>query len=429
MSGSIRPEAGATERSGASEVVPLALAAIAVPLLGWAFWALVLRLGSNDFHDYWLAGRLVLEGHSPYDLGALRELAAREHLALEVGGGYSYPLPFALAMVPFAALPFRVALVAFNALSLLAFGLTVAAWTLWAHGRSPDLGRRRLGLALGAGLYPPVYGTIVNGQANLILFPLLALGMVLALDETRASRRFGGGALIGLATIVKLVPGVVIVPLALGRRIGAAAAVVAGALVALLAAVVVAPWAAAGSSGLAALFDPDSYYTNQSINGFVTRLVQPTGRTVPLFGDAFDPRPAMIALTALFALLTLLALWRSRTVLGTPRGAALGLGLALVAGVAGAPKESYWNEALCLVAVGLLIAVDAPDVRFGRFGRLDRGLLGAWFATAVLWAGVWAIEPARSGPLAPLLNLLWSSSLYGLLALWLLFVRRLRQPC
>jgi hypothetical protein len=108
---------------------------------------------------------------------------------------------------------------------------------------------------------------------------------------------------------------------------------------------------------------------------------------------------------------------------------ALGLGLALVAGLAGAPKTSFWNEALCLVAVGLLVTVDAPDVRFGRFGRLDRGLLGAWFATAVLWVGVWAIEPARSGPFAPLVNLLWSSSLYGLFALWLLFVRRLRQPC
>jgi hypothetical protein len=42
---------------------------------------------------------------------------------------------------------------------------------------------------------------------------------------------------------------------------------------------------------------------------------------------------------------------------------------------------------------------------------------------------VWAIEPARSGQLAPCVNLIWSSSLYGLLALWLLFVRRLRLPC
>ena len=98
----------------------MALAAIAVPLLGWIAWTLVLRLGSNDFHDYWLAGRLVLDGRSPYDIGALRDLAAQQHLSLEVGGGYSYPLPFALAMVPLAALPFEVALVIFNAASLAA---------------------------------------------------------------------------------------------------------------------------------------------------------------------------------------------------------------------------------------------------------------------------------------------------------------------
>lgn len=407
----------------------LALAAIAVPLLGWAFWGLVLRLGSNDFHDYWLAGRLTLEGRSPYDVDALRELAAQEHVSLQVGGGYSYPLPFALVMVPFAALPFGAALLAFNSLSLVAFGLTVAVWVLWAHGRSPELARRRLALAVGAGLYPPVYGTVVNGQANLILIPLLALGTACMLEETRPLRRFAGGLTIGLAAIVKLVPGVLILPLALGRRTGAAAGVVVGALAALLVAVYVAPWGAAGSNSLASLFDPDSYYTNQSINGFVTRLVQPTGRTLPLFGNAFDPGPVMIALTAAFALLTLLVLWRSRSVLASRRGAALGLGLALVAGVVAAPKDSFWNEAFCLVAVGLLVAVDAPDLRLDRLGRLDRGLLGAWFATAVLWVGVWAIEPAISGPLAPCVNLIWSSSLYGLLALWLLFVRRLQLPC
>ncbi len=429
MSGSGEEHTGASGGAGRSEAVLLALAAIAVPLLGWVFWALVLRLGSNDFHDYWLAGRLVLEGRSPYDVGALRELAAQEHLSLQVGGGYSYPLPFAVVMVPFAALPFGAALVAFNSLSLVAFGLTVPAWVLWAHGRSPDLARRRLALAVGAGLYPPVYGTVVNGQANLILIPLLALGTACVLEETRPLRRFGGGLAIGLAAIVKLVPGVLVVPLALGRRTGAAAAVVAGALAALLVAVFVAPWGAAGSGSLASLFDPDSYYTNQSINGFVTRLVQPTDRTLPLFGNAFDPRPVMIALTASFALLTLLFLWRSRTALASRRGGALGVGLALVAGVVAAPKDSFWNEAFCLVAVGLLIAVDAPDLHLGRLDRLDRGLLAAWLATAVLWTGVWAIEPARSGQLAPCVNLIWSSSLYGLLALWLLFVRRLRLPC
>src|ERR1035437_78059 len=254
------------------ELALLAAAAIAFPLAGWAFWSIVLGLGSNDFHDYWLAGRLILQGHSPYDMVALERLAQSEHLTFTLGGGYSYPLPFAVAMVPLAALSFGLALAAFNAISLAAFGLTVAVWVHWAHSRLAASSRPLLLVALAAGLYPPVYGTVVMGQANLILFPLLGLGVVLALDGTTVARRFWGGTLLGLAAIVKLVPGAFVVPLALGRRAGAAAGIVAGALGTLIVATLAVQWAAVGSTGLASLVDPDSFYTNQSINGFVTRL-------------------------------------------------------------------------------------------------------------------------------------------------------------
>ena len=388
------------------EFALLAAAAVAVPLVGWAFWSLVLGLGSNDFHDYWLAGRLILQGHSPYDMAALQSLAQSEHLSFTLGGGYSYPLPFALAMVPLATLPFGLALAAFNAISLAAFGLTVAIWVEWAHGRSNASWRRRLVLALGAGVYPPVYGTVVMGQANLILFPLLGLGVALALDGTTVARRFWGGALLGLAAIVKLVPGAFVVPLALGRR----------------------AWAAAGSSGLASLFDPDPFYTNQSINGFVARLVSPSDRTAPLWNGAFDPRPVMLALAAGFALATLAVLWRARARLADRRGAAIGLGLALVAGIIGAPKESFWNQVIALVAVGLLLAVEVPDLRVSRFGRIDRTLLCVWFGTAILWAALWAMEPRAAGQLGSVVTLLWSSSLYGMFALWWLMTRRLAAP-
>ena len=403
----------------------LTAVATAVPLAGWAYWSLVLGLGSNDFHDYWLAGRLIIQGHSPYDMSALQSLAQSEHLTFMLGGGYSYPLPFAVAMVPLAALPFGFALAAFNVISLAAFGLTVAAWLSWAHGWTRASARRRLVVALAAGLYPPVYGSVVMGQANLILFPLLGLGVVLAVDGTTAARRFWGGVLLGLAAIVKLVPGAVAVPLALGRRTWAAAGIAAGALGVLALATLALPRAAAGSSGLASLFDPDSFYTNQSINGFVTRLVSSSDRTAALWSGAFDPRPVMLALTAAFGLVTLLALWRARTRLADRRGAAIGLGLALVAGIVGAPKESFWNQAIALVAVGLLLAVEVPDLGVGRFGRTDRALLAIWFGSSVLWAAQWSIEPAASGPLGGVVTLLWSSSLYGMLALWWLLARRL----
>ncbi len=407
-----------------AETVRLAVAAVIPPLAGWAFWAFVLRLGPNDFHDYWLAARLLLEGRSPYDAGAMAELAAREHLSFTLGGGYSYPLPFALAMVPFGALPFDVAVAAFEALSLALFGVTVALGAGWVCGWEQPRARRRLTLAFAAGLYPPVYGTVAMGQANLILFPLLAAGGILALSPGRSGlvRRATGGLLLGLAGAVKLVPAATAVPLALGRRWGAAAAVAVGALGAVAVATLVVPWAAAGSGSLAALFDPDGYYTNQSINGFATRFLADTSRTVAIWRGP-DPGLAMVALTAAFSMATLAVMWRGRPALASRRGAAAGLGLALVAATAGAPKTSFWNESVVLVALGVLLAVDWPGD--GPWRRLDRGLLAVWFGSAVVWAAVWAAEPHASGPLAPIVTLLWSSSLLGLLALWWLFARRL----
>jgi hypothetical protein len=407
------------------EIAGLATAAIVVPVAGWAFWALVLHLGPNDFHDYWLAGRLILEGHSPYDPAAMRELAAREHLSFTLGGGYSYPLPFAVAMIPLGALPFEVAVAAFDVLSLLAFGLTAAVWLGWACGWAPGLGRRRLALALLAGAYPPVYGSVAMGQANLILLPLLAAGAALALEARTAAVRVAGGALLGLVAVVKLVPGALIVPLAFGRRFGAAGACAVAALAAFGAAVLAMPWALAGSGSLGSLLDPDSYYTNQSINGFVTRLVRGSDKSVPLWAGGFDPRPVMVLLTAAFGLITLALLWRHRDALASRRGMAVGLGLTLVAATAGAPKTSFWNEAAVLVAVGLLLAVDDPGARFERWPAFDRALTAIWFGSALLWAVVWAVEPARAGPFSAAVTLLWSSSLFGLLALWWLFVRRL----
>jgi hypothetical protein len=410
----------------APQLLLLAAAAAAVPLAEWAWWAFSYGGHTfNDFHDYWLAGRLILEGRSPYDLQALRDLARTENLHFMVGGGYSYPPPFALAMVPLALLPFSVSLSVFLAISIAAFGLTVAAWLGWAHGWERATLRRRLGLALLAGFYPPVYGSVANGQANLILMPLLAGGVAAAL-ATPPARQAAGGLLVGLAAVVKLVPGVAVVPLAIGRRWGAAAAVVASALGTLAAATLAVPYAAGGSGDLAALFDPDSYFTNQSINGFVSRLVRDSDRTAAIWPQGFDPRLVMLALTAAFGLATLVILWRARRALASRRGLAIGLALALVAGIVGAPKNSFWNQAFALVGAGLLLAADAPDLRLSRLGRMDLWLLGLWPAGALLWTIMWMFPPsATAAGLPAVVTLLQSSSLYGMLALWLALARHL----
>lgn len=405
------------------EVLILATAAMLMPLIQWAWTS---AYGSfNDFHDYWLAGKLVLQGQSPYDIHALRDLARTENLSFLVGGGYSYPLPFAIFMVPFALLPFKLSLELFIGLSIAAFGLTVANWIGWAHGWESRLARRRLALALGAGLYPPIFGTVASGQANLILFPLMAAGLALTIAGQGGRQRVGG-VLLGLAAIVKLVPGVVVVSFIIGRRWGAAVGTMVGAFGALAIAMLAAPRASEGG-GLTALLEPDAYFTNQSINGFVSRLVNQSDRTAPLFARAFDPRLPMLLLTAAFGLLTLGLLWRARVQMTTSRGLALGLGLALVAGVIGAPKNSFWNQAFALLAVGLLLQADAADLRPSRLGRTNLILLGVWLTGAVVWTVLWMAPPTKS-VLPALVTLLQSSSLYGMLALWLVLARRLSMP-
>ena len=416
-------EAGSAVISHRRELIVLAMAAMAMPLIDWAWTSL--HGNFNDFHDYWLAGKLVLTGHSPYDIAALRDLAHTEHLSFLVGGGYSYPLPFAVFMVPFALLPFQLGLEIFLGLSIVAFGLTVAGWIGWAHGWEAGLARRRLALALAAGFCPPVIGSVGNGQANLILMPLLAGGLAMTIAATDRGRRAGGGVLFGLVAIVKLVPGVVVVPFMLARRWGAAAGTVAGALGALVAASLMAPWAADSSGGLGKLFESDSYFTNQSFNGFVSRLVNASDRTLPPFPHAFDPGLPMMALTAAFGLVTVALLWRAGDRLRTSRGLALGLAMALVAGVIGAPKNSFWNGAFALPAVGLLLAFDVPDLHLSRLGRTDLLLLAFWLGASILWAVLWTSPPPKAAGLPALTTLLQSSGLYGLLALWWLMARRL----
>ena len=63
------------------ELALLAAAAIAFPLAGWAFWSIVLGLGSNDFHDYWLAGRLILLGFDHGQLVSVETLALTPQVA------------------------------------------------------------------------------------------------------------------------------------------------------------------------------------------------------------------------------------------------------------------------------------------------------------------------------------------------------------
>ena len=404
----------------------LAILAAAPPLVAWLIAAAVeLPDRFNDFHSYWYAGRLLAEGASPYDLEALRDLAARYGADFVVGTGYSYPLPFALAVQPLSVLPFDAALVVFNGLSIAVFAAAVAAWLRRFHAAAPPVRVRVVALACGA--WPPVIGSVVNGQANLVVLAAVAAGAALALEPSRARSAVGGVA-IGLAAVVKLVPGVIAVPLWLaGNRRIAVAGVALGLLAPLGLATLAEPVTSLETGRLAALFRPDPFVTNQSVNGFVSRLVEGSDRMTALAPGAFDPAPLSAALTLGLAVATFAVLWRSRTCLASPDGLAAGIALALVAATAGAPKTSFWNAALVLVAAGLLLAWVAPGLAPSGLDRWERRLFVAWWGSAFVQPVFWTIAPLPAGPTAALVVLLGSLALYGTLALWVLLGRRLRR--
>jgi hypothetical protein len=397
----------------------LALGAMSGPALAFvALWAGGAGGRWNDFASYWLAGRLVAAGASPYDLAALTRLGDREGIAFLAGSGYSYPLPFAVAMAPLSALPFSIAAALFTALSIGAFGLAVAAW-LGDSGLGPCGRRGRLLAALAAGLYPPVIGSAWVGQANLLVVALLAIGVRSWLRSARGSRdEVAGGFWVGLAGIVKVAPLVLLVPPILARRWRSVAGLGLAVLGALGLAAALAPTGFLAMQQLGGLGDPDPYWTNQSLNGFASRLTLPTVRNVPL-AAGLDPVLLLWVLAACMGIGTLVVLVRARARMRAPEGYALAIGFALVAAVAAAPKDSFWNHVPALLGAALLLASGSGTPAMGwRATHSSRLLLTLWAGLAALQVGVDALPDTFLGSVGPASSILSSVALYGLVALW-----------
>jgi alpha-1,2-mannosyltransferase len=189
---------------------------------------------------------------------------------------FTYPPLSALLLRPFGALPLGATIAIFTVFTVAAIALT----TWWLI--KPVAERRDLPLWYAAGLAIPLAllvepsrETISFGQINMVLVVLILADLLFAVP--RNSRWAGVG--IGLATALKLFPGIFIVYLIVTRRWRAAA---------------VSAATAAGATLLAAaIFPGDSWrfwtvelwstervgrldYTgNQSLQGMIARLVAP----------------------------------------------------------------------------------------------------------------------------------------------------------
>ena len=372
----------------------LLLGVVASLIAVWMAAANVATHGSvglfNDFYPYWASVKLLAGHHDPYDVVAAWRVLDRARIPESITLGYTYPALLGYLMLPLAWLPPLPAAVLFSVAGLVAFTLAVAL-LLAPLGRLPwaELAL----LAAGAGTFVAITGSLFIGQANLLVLLPLAL----------AFRGMARAASLALATAIKLYPVVGLLAfLPRGGRdrrqllLGAVAAVGLTIIPNLL--------SGAHSPHFAQMFTPDAYFTNQSVNGFLSRLAGGPWHTAPpLLPDLAIERP-MIAICAALGALTLAVVFGAR---GAPWDGCLAL--LLVYGTIAAPRNSLWNFAPLLLAM----AWCWPRVRHRPC--LLGVLLAAW-ALIELQAKVFeGGPPLQSGN--AWLGLLGSIAFYGALLL------------
>ena len=290
--------------------------------------------------------------------------------------GFTYPPFAALTMLPMAVLPWGVVIT----ISLLATAAVTALVAWWFLG--PLVAERGwprwLVFTIAAALlfaWEPMRETLSFGQVNMLLVFLVVADLVVLVGRSR-----WGGVGVGLATAIKLTPGIFIVYLLLARRRREALVATATTAVATVLAAVVAPHASR-IFWTDALWDTDrigqlSYISNQSLEGIVARL---------------NPGQPSQALWAALVLAVLAVwVWRVRRAvrLGDERA---GLALTGVLGCLISPvtwiHHLVWllPALLLLVARGLDTVTGPGDRRRGVRLLVFAGVLYVLLSSRVVW--------------------------------------------
>ncbi|GAA2627165.1 glycosyltransferase 87 family protein [Paractinoplanes durhamensis] len=292
--------------------------------------------------------------------------------------GFTYP-PFAgLVMSPMSVLPFGLVVV----IAVVGTVLTTALLIYWFTG--PLIARMgwprwfALGIAICLAIsFEPVRETITFGQVNTLLLTLVAGDMLFGVAK---GRRWAGVG-IGLATAIKLTPGIFIVYLLITRRWRDAATAAGTAAGATLVAGAIFPdetrefWTSA-------LWDTNrvgvlSFLSNQSERGFLARL-------------PIEQAESKVWLVCVLATLAFWA-WRVRT---APADVAGGLALTGVVGCLISPVT--WVHHCVYLIPALVRCVDA-----GLSGRDRKPLYLAGAAYLVMTSRVtWLWEKGPRPPLA-----------------------------
>jgi alpha-1,2-mannosyltransferase len=307
---------------------------------------------------FWYLGATA-QGHGFFDLkvyyGAVRYWAGGhgeiyDFLKPTTKYGFTYPPFAALVMLPIAPLPWNV-VVTLSWLSAGAIAVALLHWLLGPvirrHGW-PRLFTLTVALLLIVG-FEPFHETVSFGQVNMVLVFLVMADYLVAI---RTGRHLGGIG-IGLATAIKLTPGIFIVYLLLARRYRAAAVASVTAAGATVLAMVMAP-DASREYWTEALWDTDrvgqlSYISNQSWEGFVAR---------------FNPGQPNMVLWAALVLATLM-FWAWRVRRAVRAGDEL-TGLALTGVLGALISPVTWVHHLVWLLPAMLLLAGAAVRAHGR---------------------------------------------------------------
>lgn len=172
-------------------------------------------LDPPDFATYYLASRMLeISPCAIYDSSALNTLVSSDGPRL--GFLYIYPPFFAGVMRPLARLPYQQAVAVWLVIETVCLiGGLVGLLTLthWPGGR--------VGAAIALALlllFTPAQEAILLGQVSPILLLLSVLALLLLSRSTRPTQEFIAGILLGVATLVKIFPIVLLLYLLLRRR-------------------------------------------------------------------------------------------------------------------------------------------------------------------------------------------------------------------
>ncbi len=254
----------------------------ALPAVAKAYWTNERR----DFQQEWLSARNYLHGFPIYETPA----TALARYADGPGPGglrlvvNAHPPTSILLGLPFALMSYSTAFLSWNlfSLMLLIASLFIMARALKMKWNATTLPRAYI-LALICG---PLNEQIYEGQLNLVLLVLIVAGW----SADRSDRQITGGALVGTAAAIKIVPAFLLLYFVLQRRWRAVASgVIAILFLTLLTSAILGASAYSDyvKTGLGTPLEWRSAWGNQSLLGLWSKLFDPSlrptsSRSVPV---------------------------------------------------------------------------------------------------------------------------------------------------